>query len=900
MANMSSLKKTALLIDGNALIHRVWHVLPPMHDPKGRLVNAVYGVTSILMKLLPSTHPDYLVVCWDTPEPTYRHVAQPEYKAQRAEQPQEFYDQIPMTQEIVVAMGGKNCELPGYEADDLLATLAKQFESQGLDVTILTSDRDIWQLISPHIKVMSFKKGVTDTIVYDEALLKETTGLTPSQIVDYKAMRGDASDNLKGIPGIGEKTATELLLKFSHLEGVLNAAKDEDSDMTDSVRRKLLEGEQAARETYPLVQLQLDAPISKQIEDWKRETVHQERVKETLLAFGFQSLARRLGAAEDTVKTKKASKTKETSEHKEKVSVVSFSGSLQHIVIDRAKQAVDVLAELEGKTIVLREVLADQGSLLGDNSGMVMATKEKAYFFSSTIVREEVVHRAMGVLLADLGTQKIGHTIKSFIHWAKRLGWSVDGIVFDTEIAAYLLAAGEGGTDIPSLAAARFGKSIGEGVQGALDEAEVIVGLADVLKDELQAQHLEGIFDRFELPLISILAQMEERGILIDRSYLLELQKEFRGMKEQLEKDMRAMVQEDFNPASTQQLAHILFEVLKLPTKGIKKGKTGLSTAASELEKLEGLHPIIEKISEYREVAKLLSTYVETLPDQGDAEGRIHTTYDQAVAATGRLSSRDPNLQNIPIRTEAGRKIRRGFIASPGKVLLSCDYSQIQLRIVAAMAKDEKMLVAFRKNLDIHTATAAEIWGIPMEEVTKQQRSAAKTINFGVLYGQGPNALAKQAGISFAEAKEFIQQYFTVYSGVREYLDTIKALAHAQKYVETLFGRKRPMTDIDSPLPFIRAAAERMAMNMPIQGTEADIMKLALIAVAKALPQISANSFVLLQVHDELVLEVPEEQVVEVASRVTELMEGVADIGCPIVAEAKYGPNWEDMKRIGK
>lgn len=887
MADMSSAQKTAFLIDGNALIHRVWHVLPPMYDPQGRLVNAVYGVTSILLKLLPSIHPDYLVVCWDTPEPTYRHTAAPEYKAQRVEQPKEFYDQIPLTQQMVEALGGKNSELPGYEADDLLATLAKNFEAQGVRVTILTSDRDIWQLISPGISVMSFVKGVTETIIYDEEKLKEVTGLTPSQIVDYKAMRGDSSDNLKGIPGIGEKTATELLLKFSDLEGVLRAAKDEASDMTPSVRRKLLEGEQAARETYPLVKLQMDAPVSKKETDWMREVVEEQVVKEALLAFGFKSLAERLG------------KTVEKKEKKDgKRPTVISSTSSQRVVVRSAKQASEIIASCKGKELVVREVVAEQGSLLGDNRGLVIGCDGQTSFFAHGVLVDLGVKAQVGDLLIHEKTLKVGHNIKAFVHWAKMFDWKVEGISFDTEIAAYLLAAGEGGTDLPSLAAARFQKAIGEGVEGALDEVELILALSPILRRELEEQNLLDVFKRFELPLIPVLAEMEMRGILLDRPYFAGLEKDFRVMKEQLEKEMREMVKEEFNPASPHQLAHVLFEVLKLPTKGIKKGKTGLSTAASELEKLEGLHPIVEKIGEYREVSKLLSTYVETLPLQTDKDGRVHTTYDQAVAATGRLSSRDPNLQNIPIRTEAGRKIRRGFIASSGMMLLSCDYSQIQLRIVAALARDEKMLAAFRKHLDIHTATAAEIWNVPMDEVTRDQRSAAKTINFGVLYGQGPNALAKQAGISFAEAKEFIQQYFTVYSGVREYLDSVKELAHTQKYVETLFGRKRPITDIDSPLPFIRAAAERMAMNMPIQGTEADIMKLALIAVAKALPGISSKAQLLLQVHDEMVLEVPEDEVQEVARKVADIMKGVADIGCPIVAEAKFGTNWEDMTKI--
>jgi len=902
------MKKTALLIDGNAMIHRVWHVLPPMHDPKGRLVNAAYGFTSILMRLLPSRHPDYLVVCWDRKEATYRHEAAPEYKAQREEQPQEFYDQIPMTQELVEVFGGHNSDLKGYEADDLLATLALRMQQQGIEVSILTSDRDMWQMIRPGISVVAFQKGVTETIVYDEAMVLEKTGLRPDQIADYKAMRGDSSDNLKGIPGVGEKTATELLQQFGNLDAILAAAHDEMSAISPAVRKKLIAGEEAARSTYPLVTLMMDAPIEKDAEHWKRAETDPAKAEAMLLAYGFKSLAVRLGVkAKDKINPKKEepanlfSGSEEMKVAKE-VDVVLAKKSLgfgERIKVENDAQARKELADFFGKEVVIRSVVIDQASLLAENTGLVLGMRTKSVFIPSSLLKHKSVEPIMRELLADSKTAKLGHDLKTVMHWALGRDWKIEGIAFDVEIVAYLLAAGEGGTDLPSLAAARLGLNFSDGDQRVFEEAEAILGLTDELRREMADMGIVSVFERFELPLIPVLVEMEAWGILIDRPYFQSLNEDFRKEKEKLEKEMRVLAGEDFNPGSSQQLAHILFEVLKLPVKGIKRGKTGLSTAAPELEKLEGTHPIIEKISAFREVAKLLSTYVEVMPLLADKDGRVHTTFKQTIAATGRLSSIDPNLQNIPIRTELGRKIRRGFIAKPGFVLLSCDYSQIELRVIAALAKDKRMLEAFEQGLDIHTATAAAIWHVSLDEVTKDQRRAAKAINFGIIYGQGPHGLAKTAGISFEDAKNFIQEYFNVYSGIRDYLEETKVLARERGYVETLFGRRRPIPEINSPLHQLRAAAERMAINMPVQGTATgDLVKLALIEIAKKLPDISPKTRMLLQVHDEVVLEVPEAEVKKVAKAVRDIMENVEKIGCPIVADAKVGKNWEEMERI--
>lgn len=571
--------------------------------------------------------------------------------------------------------------------------------------------------------------------------------------------------------------------------------------------------------------------------------------------------------------------------------------NVEHLSIKSAK---DLGNFLEGvNELIVHPLTVAQASLFADMPELALGTLTHSALVTRTVLQDVDVAKLLSAVLKDRGVHKVGHGLKNVWHWCRTRGWDLEGIDLDTEIAAYLIAAGVTGYELDEVAAAELGLMFADGDERPFQEVDAIRALAEKQRGELKEQRLEAVQNRFELPLIPVLGVMEDHGILIDRPYFATLVEDFRIEKARLEKEMISLGGEEFNPASPSQLAHVLFDSLKISTKGIKRGKTGFSTAASELEKLEGTHPIIEKIGEYREVSKLLSTYVETLPGLADKDGRIHTTFNQTIAATGRLSSTNPNLQNIPIRTELGRKIRRGFIAEPGYVLLSCDYSQIELRVIAALAKDKKMLEAFEKGLDIHTATAAAIWHVSLENVTKDQRRAAKAINFGIIYGQGPQGLSKAAGVPYEEAKRFIAEYFHVYSGVREYLDQTKALAHKDGYVETLFGRRRPIPEINSPLPQLRAAAERMAINMPVQGTATgDLVKLALIDIAKILPEISPKSRLLLQVHDEVVLEVPEKEVKKVAEAVQEIMENVEKIGVPIVVDAKSGRNWEEMKGV--
>ncbi len=884
---MPSTPKKALIIDANALLHRAWHALPPMTAPDGRVVNAVYGFTSVLLKILEQEHPSHLAVCWDTPEATYRHEARPEYKAQREAQPDEFYAQADYVKEIVEALGGTNVEAPGFEADDLLATFAADFGKKKIKTLLYTNDRDVFQVVSKTASVVAFKKGVSDTVVYTPEVLEEATGLTADQIPDYKAMRGDPSDNLKGIPGIGDKTATTLLQTYGDLEGILKAAHDNASDLSSSVRKKLLEHEGEARSLLPIVTLDRNVKLSKDMKTVTRRKVDEKALKELFLSFGFRSLAARVFGKAESVSSRKSARPKK------KQSTSLWKTTPTQKELDSFLKVIQ-----KEKTLFLQPIEIPQDSLFQDDPILALGSSTETVLLRRKDLSAKDP-KTLGDILSDSTINKIGHDLKRSWHWARDNELELSGIFFDTEIASYLLAGGEGRHDLPSVAASHLETFFSDGPERACEEVDAIRGLFQELSSQLEAKSLQSVNERFEVPLIPILAQMETHGIHVDLPYFKKISVRFRKRKAALETAMEKSAGQAFNPGSPQQLAKILFDVLELSTAGIKRGKTGISTAASELAKLEGLHPIIEQITEYREVAKLLSTYVDALPALADSSGRVHTTYNQALTATGRLSSSNPNLQNIPVRTELGREIRRGFVAEKGYSLLACDYSQFELRIVACLAKDEEMMKAFQSGKDIHTATAATVWGVPEDKVTRDQRRAAKAVNFGIVYGQGPHGLAKSAGISFGEAQEFIDQYFQIYSGVHEYLQSTKAFARDNGYVETLFGRRRTLRDIRSSNHRARAAAERMAINMPVQGTQADLIKLAMIEIAHELPKLSPKSRMLLQVHDELVFEIPSKEVHTLAPKLVALMEGVEKIGVPIVVDAKVGTNWDEMETMG-
>ena len=905
--HMSSSRRLFIL-DANALLHRAWHALPPLTSPSGQIVNAVYGVVNVMLKLMEEQKPDAFVACWDTKAPTFRHEAFKEYKAQRTKQPDELYAQIPLIQRALTLLGIESFSLDGYEADDLIGTIAVGAAKDGWDVTIVTGDRDALQLIGSHVSVLTFKKGVSETLLYDEKMLHEVFGLTPEQFLEYKILRGDPSDNIPGVKGIGEKGATELLQSFESLEGIIKAAHDPASKMGVSIRQKLLGAESELPGLRDLVTIRVDVPFSWSLDLLAERPLDAEGWRSFLQEMGFNTLLKRSfgksegskkGGVVETASEEESTAVKGTTGKSKRTQGAFTSSILVEEIAKDGADAVMKLSKLVAPSELIVMVLEEApDSLFGNEAyGIAIADRERCIVLRQTELKSSAVQAALDELFSS-DTRLIAHDAKAAMHGLKKLGltpprrWEADVL-----LAGYLLSAGDRVFTLNDLAA-RYELNVLAERPTPCAIASLIRALNERQKTELTEAGLETVLHEFELPLIPVLFRMECHGIMIDRPYLGELSIELGNEKRRLEKEMQESAGTTFNPASPSQLADVLFIHLKLPTKGIKKGKTGFSTAASELDKLRGLHPLIEQVESYREVSKLLSTYVETLPTMTDEEGRIHTTFQQAVAATGRLSSIDPNIQNIPIRTDVGRRIRHAFVAAPGYTLVSCDYSQIELRVVAALANDKRMKEAFESGHDIHTETASAIWEIPHAEVTKEQRRIAKAINFGIIFGQGPHGLSQVAGISYADAKKFIETYFTVYQGVKVFMEATKDFVRKNGYAETLFGRRRQFPDIQSPLPQLRAQAERMAINMPVQGTDADLMKLAMIEVDAMLPTLSPKSRLLLQVHDELVLEVPPEDVERVATVVKQTMEQIREIGVPIRVEAKAGVRWDEMKPI--
>ncbi len=881
-------KGRLFILDANALLHRAWHAIRPLTNPEGQVVNCVYGMLMSAMKLVEDEKPDMFVACWDTEAPTFRDEIYSEYKANRVEKEHELYDQIPWIKEGFAAYGIPSFELDGFEADDLLGTISAQAVKAGWGATIVTGDRDALQLVKPGIDVLAFVKGVSETKRYNKALVKAEYALTPEQFLEYKALRGDPSDNIPGVKGIGEKTATELLTKYGTIKEILKAAKKKDKGMSDSVREKLLSSEKEIPDLIKLVTIVTNAPIK--FKPKKNEfPIDREAYLSFLHKNGFKSLIAKLekGPKEKRIKY-------EPVELPKKEPIKGLKVHLERVELTESG-VKNALADLQkAKKIIVRSVRKVQAALFASEAGgIILANSSQAYLFSSDLVAK---HQKEIQKLLD-SAKLVAHDGKDEMKRAEKIGLMLPAWDFDLMLGAYMLGAGERNHDLGAIAANFVGVQIGT-ESSAFDEVDVIAACVEPVRERLKEEDVEKVLERFELPLIPVLHRMENYGVKIDKDYLLKLAKEMSKDKAAIEKKMIEAAGTNFNPGSPTQLADVLFVKLGLPSKGIKRGKTGFSTAAPELAKLAGAHPILEMIEEYREVSKLLSTYVEVLPTLVDNGNRVHTTFDQAVAATGRLSSNDPNLQNIPIRSELGKKIRRSFIAEEGFVLLSCDYSQIELRLVAALAKDKAMLAAFEKDEDVHTATASQIWNIPLKDVTKDQRRIAKAINFGLIFGQGPQGLSQSAGISFKEAKEFIEKYFQVFHGIKSYMVETKALAQKLGYVETMFGRKRYLPEIHSSLPMVRAAAERMAINMPVQGSEADLIKLAMIEIDKKLGQISPDARMLLQVHDELLFEVKPKEAEKVAEFAKDIMENVEKVGVKIVVEAKVGKNWEEMKPL--
>ena len=903
------MKKFAI-IDTFALLHRAWHAIPHLTTKDGRMVNAVYGFTSILLKILKELKPDYVVAAFDLPHETFRHKEYKEYKAQREKPEKDFIDQISLTEDILKALNIPTLGKPGYEADDIIGSLSTKYSAQkDMDVTIVSGDLDTLQLVNDNTRIYTMRRGILDTMYYDKTAVKERYGLKPSQIIDMKALAGDPSDNVPGVKGIGQKGAQNLIQMFGSLEKLY---KNIDSEKIKPRIRELLKDQRKEAElSKKLVTIVTDLPIKLDLDKAELKNYSTDAATKIFQELEFRSLLAKLPTNNSTPRKPAAEKQQQTYE------VISSEDGMKKLA---KKLSDEKLLCVDTETTGLNPLTE---SMLGASLSWKHATG--VYVHTRTEKERKAFVKHIGPLLSNANIKKIGHNIKFDYQVLQHLGITLQGVYFDTLIAAYLLHPNrslkleelvfsylgikmQNLRELATMNDEKAAKKKNINVEaidpeqlaqyGAAD-ADMTLRLYEKISPDLTKEKLKNLFADIEIPLIEILARMEAHGIYLDIPYLKKIEKQLLRDVASLKKKIYKHAGSEFNISSPLQLKEILFEKLKIETKGIKRKKTGLSTAAQELEKLKDAHPIIPLITDYRELTKLITTYVTTLPNMISAQDkRIHTSFNQTVTATGRLSSSDPNLQNIPIRTELGRTIRRAFTASKGNLLISADYSQIELRLAAIISKDPKMLESFKKGEDIHRRTAAEVYTVTLDKVTADQRRHAKEVNFGVIYGLGSTGLSQRTGMTRPEAKEFIESYFTLYKGIKKYIEETKSFAHEHGYVTTLFDRKRRLPEIYSSSPMLVAQAERMAINMPLQGTAADLMKLAMIKVAQALPKECPNAKMLLQVHDELVFEIPEDEVKKTSTFVKKTMESIGTFEIPLVVEIKAGPNWTDMKHI--
>lgn len=898
------MKNRFVIIDGNAVLHRAWHAMPPLSTKDGRIVSAAYGFTVMLMKVLSEVKPTHLAVTFDLPGATFRHDAYVEYKAQRVKQPDELYAQIPMVKEVLAGFRIPVFEMPGFEADDVIGTLSKK-APKDTEVVIVTGDRDTLQLVDARTKVYTQRKGMSDIVIYDEAAVFERYGLTPSQMIDYKAMCGDPSDNLKGLKGIGDKGATELLKKYGTIEGIYAAVKRAPNDFKPRTLQALKDGEKDVPLSKKMVTIVRDLPIDFSFKSTGVDAPDTEKLRAVFQDLEFRTLLPKIekdfGAKAETAKHK-ALKKEEGEASKKKT-----AKKMAPVSVERLGAEAFVRLFKDSERIALRFAYGNADRIAPAWSAIAAHDGKRSAVWHSD---DGHLPEPLSLFLADEAV-KIGHDLKEDAVALASVGVKLGGTLEDIMLLSYLLNPGSRAHDLPALVFELTGQSIDaqsslfdqERTLTLADEAKWIWELHASLSKKLFEEGLGKVYESIERPLLPVLAVMETHGIKVDADFLKKMEEVMRVRIDEVSTSILKAAGEEFNINSPAQLQHVLFDKLGLPTKGIRKTSTGqLSTGADELEKLRGQHPIIGDIFEHREYSKLLSTYVSAIPALiHPRTGRLHTHFNQAVAATGRLSSSDPNLQNIPIRTELGREIRKGFVVDKGRVMIAADYSQFELRIAASMAEDPKMMEAFKKGADIHAATAAEVWEISESEVSFEQRRAAKAINFGILYGMGANSLASSAGLSRDEASGFIKKYLDVYKGLRGYMEQSKAQARSLGYVETLFGRRRYLPDIHSGVPYLRAEAERMAINMPVQGTQADIIKLAMVRLEERIAREygtghDAGVKMLLQVHDELVFEIRESLAPEAAVWIKQIMEETVRLKVPIDVKVQIGQSWGNLE----
>ena len=907
---MPTQKPLLIVFDGHALMHRAFHALPALAVTKtGEPTGALYGFSTMLLKVLAEYKPTHWAIALDAPAPTFRHEQFKAYKAHRKPAPDELKIQLARVRDLIKAFNAPSFEIPGYEADDIIGTISRKASEQGVDTVIVTGDTDTLQLVSPHVRVLTPKPGrpFSDTIIYDEAAVQQRYELSPKQLSDFKGLKGDPSDNIPGVRGIGEKTATKLIQAFGSIEGIYQHI----AEVTPpKAQETLRQNEKEARQSKELVTIDTDVPIDFNLDACRVTTYERARVSELFRELEFFTLLPKLPEAmskEEKPAPALTQTVKEATDYK----IVDTPEALDE-VIQNLSRAESFSFDVETTGMDPR-----QSSLVGIS---LSAAPGKAWYLpvghssGKQLPLAQVVEK-LKPLLEDRKLAKVAQNGKYDMTVLQKYKVKVENLSFDTMIAAYLL--GEKALGLKPLAFSKLGiemtpitNLIGTGAKQismswvdipraaeyACADADMTFRLGKLLEPELKAQDLWKLFADVEMPLLPVLLRMETNGVALDTARLREM---FWGMSERmskLENEIYKNVGHMFNINSTQQLGGVLFDELKLPR--ARKTKSGYSTDASVLESLKGTHPIIELLLEFRQLGKLKSTYIDALPALIDPDtGRVHTSFNQTGTTTGRLSSSDPNLQNIPVRTEEGRQVRKAFIAEKEtSLLMGADYSQIDLRALAHLSRDPRLLAAFAQGEDIHATTASQVFGVPLSDVTKDMRRLAKTINFGVIYGMSEYGLEQATELSRQEAAQFIKSYFEKYSGVKEYLDRTKKEAAHKGYVQTVLGRRRYIPEINSSNAQVKMSAERMAINMPVQGTSADIIKVAMIQLQHEMDHQGFEAKMILQVHDELLFELPQEELEKLKDLVLQIMPNAIKLSVPVKVDIKTGKSWGDME----
>lgn len=866
-----------LILDSNSLLNRAFYAIPPLTNSEGIHTNAVFGFTNMLFKMKEEIKPDYIVAAFDRKAPTFRHIEYEDYKAGRKKMPPELAEQFPIIKEVLKLLSINIYEIDGFEADDIIGTLARFAESNGIEVFIVTGDKDALQLATDNINVVITKKGVTETAVYDKEAFKTEFGVTPTQYIDVKGLMGDKSDNIPGVPGVGEKTAFKLISTYGSVEGVLSSI---DEISGKKLKENLETYSEQAIFSKKLATIMTEVPIDFDLEDIKsQENYNREELKKLFLKLQMKSLLAKLPGDD-----------------------VQDEEEIEKVEINR----VNTLEEF-GNSLKERENIAFI-SYTTSNSNLYskieldklyLSYGEKVSIIDFKLITMENSIEAINILknfMENENIDKVIHDGKNLVTILTKMNIEIKKFIFDTVVAAYLIDSAKSNYPLETLINEYLIKEVkGENEELICNAISNMKELYEYLKERISREGMDELYYEVEHPLIFILSSMEAVGFNVNRKKLDELAVKFKEEIAKTEKEIYELCEEEFNISSPKQLGKILFEKLDLPV--IKKTKTGYSTNAEVLEKLMDKHPVIEKITYYRQITKLNSTYVEGLKNVIDEDGAIHSSFNQTVTTTGRLSSTEPNLQNIPVKYEMGREIRKVFIPKESTdILLSCDYSQIELRVLAHMSDDKNMIDAFNHHSDIHTKTASEVFRVQVDEVTSLMRSRAKAVNFGIVYGISDFSLSQDLKITKKEASEYMEIYFDRYPKIKGYLESVKEEAKEKGYVLTVLNRRRFIPEIKSSNKIVKSLGERLAMNAPIQGSAADIIKLAMVKVYNRLKKENLNSEIILQVHDELILNVKEEELEIVKALVKEEMENVLNMSVALEVDTNIGKTWYEAK----